>query len=148
MLPTTPMPENEAMSQAEVEQLLVAAERSEAAAAEATTAVETITSPAPEDLAPQPSPRHDFPAASLFSELEWRSLRARHEDYVRALNGRLSAHLHLECSLQLTKLEPVRFKNFLAGVSNPTHLTMFRLEPFAGTTLLDITPRLALSLVD
>lgn len=126
------------MSQSEVERLLASVEGEQTAATPEPGAPLASGSPA----------RLDFPAASLFSESEFRSLRTRHEDYIRSLGGRLSGHLRLECGLQMSKLETMRFRTYLEGLSNPTHLAVFRLEPMNGVCLLDIPPRLALSIVD
>jgi len=139
MAPIPPqMPKGETMSQSEVERLLAAVEDEQKAATESAEA----------SGAASVSARLDFPAVSLFSEGEFRSLRTRHEDYIRSLGGRLSAHLRLECGLQMSKLETMRFRSYLDGLSNPTHLAVFRIEPLTGVCLLDIPPRLGLSIVD
>jgi flagellar motor switch protein FliM len=133
-----PMPKSEAMSQAEVEKLLVATAEASAAGA------------APDETGPgqQSLPRHEFPPISYFSALQLRTLRARHKDYMRALAGRLSGHLRSDCGLKMTKLDTVRFQSFLDGLSNPTHLTIFQLDPPGSVCLLEIPPRLGLSMID
>src|SRR5579863_161760 len=145
-------PKSETMPRAEVEQLLAAVEDEQKPAAES---LEPAPSAEPAEpaapvapVAPGSPARLDIPAASFFSEQEFRTLRARHEDYVRSLAGRLSGHLRVECGLQMTKLETVRFKAFLGGLSDPTHLAVFKLEPLNAVCLLNLPPKLALSLVD
>jgi flagellar motor switch protein FliM len=95
-----------------------------------------------------PSQRYEFPSASTLTPGELRKLRVRHEEFIRTLASRLSLHLRMECNLQMLKLETTTFRQFIDGLNNPTHLTLFRLEPFKGICLIDMPLRLALSLVD
>jgi flagellar motor switch protein FliM len=136
-----PMPKGEAMSQAEVERLLVATAEN-ATAADALTAAKE---PVPDGQSPQ---RHEFPQISSFSALELRTLKARHEEYMRALASQLSGHLRSECLVQMTKLETVRFQPWIDSLPNPTHLALFRLDPPGSVCLLEIPPRLGLSVID
>lgn len=92
--------------------------------------------------------RYEFPSVSTLSPGELRKLRVRHEEFIRTLASRLSLHLRMECNLQMLKLETTTFRQFIDGLNNPTHLTLFRLEPFKGICLIDLPLRLALSLVD
>lgn len=92
--------------------------------------------------------RHIFPQLSFFSPGELRKLRIRHEEYIRSLTARLSVYLRMEVSLQMSKLETQTFQKFLDGLTNPTHLTILRLEPLNGICFLDVPPRLALAIVD
>ena len=135
-----PMPKSEAMSQAEVERLLVAT-------AEQAAAVEM---PPPGEIGPdeQSPPRHEFPQNSVFSPIHLRAVRARHEEYILALGGRLSGQLRMECGLKMTKLETARFQPFINGLSNPTHLVLFQLDPPGNICLLEIPPRLGLCMID
>jgi flagellar motor switch protein FliM len=91
---------------------------------------------------------HDFPQLSSLSPDQLRKLRLRCEAFVASLTARLSGHLRLECTLQLTKVETVRYQQFVSALPGPTHLTLFKLDPLAGVCLLDIPTRLALSIVD
>jgi flagellar motor switch protein FliM len=132
----------ENISQSEVEQLL--------------TQVETVGAlppgadpEAPAGLAgPDIIQRHDFPKLSQISSAELRPLRVRHDDFICALTTRLSIHLGLEIGMQLSKLETMPFQKFTEGLSNPTYLTMLKLQPLAGICVLDIPPRLGLCFVD
>ena len=92
--------------------------------------------------------RHDFPKLSPLSGADLRPLRVRHEDFIFALGTRLSLHLGLEVTVQLSKMEVLPFSKFADGLSNPTYLTMLKLQPLTGIGLLDIPPRLALCMVD
>jgi flagellar motor switch protein FliM len=98
--------------------------------------------------APVSISRHEFPQLSTFSPDQLRKLRLRCDAFNTSLTSRLSSHLRLECALQLTKLESVRYQHFVHALPNPTHLTLFTLDPLPGVCLLDLPSRLALSLVD
>jgi flagellar motor switch protein FliM len=91
---------------------------------------------------------HAFRHLSSFSPNELRKLRMRHEDFVRSLAARLSVHLRLEVGLKMMRLEAVPFEKLQEDFANPTHLTLFKLDPLKGTCLLEILPQLAGSLVD
>ena len=127
------------MSQSEVEQLLASVNQTQELAAglgeEAGSGQSLISRPA-------------FPQLTSFSAGEMRNLRMRCESYVNSLAARLSVHLRLECALQLTQLETVRFQPLVEAFSQPAYLTLFRVEPLENVCLLDMPARLALAIVD
>ncbi len=92
--------------------------------------------------------RHEFPSVSALSAIELRKLRMRHEDFIAALASRLTLHFRLEVNLQMLRLETTSFRQFIDGLNNPTHLNIFKLDPFRGVSLVDMPLRLALSLID
>ena len=92
--------------------------------------------------------RHDFPELASFSTDDLRKLRMRCESFVSSLAVRLSVHLRLECALQMTKFETVRYQALVDTLSQPAYLTLFRVEPLESICLLDIPARLALAIVD
>ena len=106
-------------------------------------------SPVPCPLPPDSSPRrHDFRQPSFLTAAELRRLRLRHEDFVRALGARLSIYLRLEFGLALVKLHTVSYRQFTGGLANPTHLSLFKVEPLRGIGLLEMPSALATSIVD
>jgi flagellar motor switch protein FliM len=127
------------MSQSEVEQLLASVGGSDA--------METR----PGEGAPSGQSlvtRHEFPQLASFSVSEMRNLRLRCQSFVNSVAARLSVHLRLECALQMTRLEAVRFQPLVAGLPQPVYLTLFRTEPMEHICLLDIPVHLALAIVD
>jgi flagellar motor switch protein FliM len=89
-----------------------------------------------------------FRKLSAFSATELRKLKARQEEFARALAGRLSAHLHLEVGLKISRLETVAFGKLMGELSNPTYLALFRLEPLKAACLMEVPSQLGLSIVD
>jgi flagellar motor switch protein FliM len=130
------------LSQSEVDSLLA-----QVAGPEGSVPVVTTTgapgAPAKESFQP-----YDFRHPGFLSPGELRRLRLRHEEFVRALSARLSIYMRLEFSLQLSKLHLVAYKKFTEALPNPAHLSLFKAEPLRGIGILDIHPRLGLTIVD
>lgn len=98
-----------------------------------------------------PAPKveaYDFRNPVFLTEVDLRRLRLLHEDFIRYLSARLALFLRMECSLKMAKLTTLTYSKFTEGLPNPTHLCLFKAEPLSGVGILDINPRLALTLVD
>jgi flagellar motor switch protein FliM len=91
---------------------------------------------------------HDFRQSGFLAPSELRRIRLRHEQFVRSLASRLTMFLRLEFELQLEKLQIVGYQKFAEGLSNPTHITLFKADPLRGVGLLVIPPRMGLTFVD
>lgn len=91
---------------------------------------------------------YDFRQPAFLAPTELRKLRQHHQDFARSLSARLSMYLRLEVALEVTKLQTLRYHEFTGHLSTPTHLTLFKAEPLKGICLLDIPPRLGLTMVD
>lgn len=91
---------------------------------------------------------YDFRHPVFLSPSELRKLRLRHEDYIRSLASRLSLYLRLEFGLQMSKLQTIPYHKFCESLRNPTQITLFKVEPLRGICLLDLHPRLGLTIVD
>lgn len=90
----------------------------------------------------------DFRQPAFLTASELRRLRLRHEEFIRSMAAHLSSHLRLEVSLQLLKLQTLSYQKYTSNLANPSHITLFKLEPLRGVCLLDMAPRLGLTLVD
>jgi flagellar motor switch protein FliM len=91
---------------------------------------------------------YDFRNPAFLSEAELRRLRLLHEDFIRYLSARLSLYLRMEFGLKMAKLTTVSYTKFTESLPSPTHLTLFKVEPLAGVGILDLNPRLALTIAD
>jgi flagellar motor switch protein FliM len=91
---------------------------------------------------------YDFRNPAFLSEAELRRLRLLHEDFIRYLSARLSLYLRMEFSLKMAKLTTVTYSKFCESLPNPTHLSLFKVEPLNGVGILDVNPRLALTVAD
>jgi len=92
--------------------------------------------------------RYDFRNPAFLSEAELRRLRLLHEDFIRYLSARLSLHLRMEFGLKVAGLTTVAYSKFTDSLPNPTHLSLFKVEPLSGVGILDLSPRLALTIAD
>ena len=91
---------------------------------------------------------YDFRMPVFLSANELRKLRVEHDEFVQALGARLSNYLRLEVGLQMSKINTITFQEFAATLSNPTHVTLFKVEPLTGVCVLEVNPRLGLTIVD
>lgn len=91
---------------------------------------------------------YDFRNPAFLSEAELRRLRLLHEDFIRYLSARLSLYLRMEFGLKMAKLTTVTYSKFTESLPNPTHISLFKAEPLLGVGILDINPRLALTIAD
>jgi flagellar motor switch protein FliM len=90
----------------------------------------------------------DFRSPTSFSPAVLRRMRQRHEEFVRALSARLSLYLRMEFTLHLGKVTTVPYRNITSELPDPTHITLFRIEPLPGICLVNVPPRLAMTIVD
>ena len=70
------------------------------------------------------------------------------EEFVNALAARLSNYLRLEFSLKLTDLQTVAYGRLAQGWPNPSHLSLFKIEPLRGISILEIPIALGMCIVD
>lgn len=91
---------------------------------------------------------YDFRHPVFLSEIELRHLRLLHEDFIRYLAARLALFLRMEFGLKMAKLTTVSYAKFTDSLPNPTHICLFKAEPLVGVGILDINPRLALTIAD
>lgn len=128
------------ISRAEVEDLLATVARTEQTVAEAIPAEE-------------PQPRsgvmpHDFRSPRLLSARELRKLRAHQQEFADALAARFSLFLRQDFVLKLNGLQTVFYQKLAQSWLNPSHLTLFKIEPLRGVSILEIPPRLGFTMVD
>jgi len=146
--PATPVPgevtpdaEASVLSSGEVEQLLTQVDE----------AAEPEVKPQPEALAvPERGSvrRYDFRHPICLTASELRRLRLRHEGFVRSLAARLSIYLRLDFGLEVSDLKTAAFNGFCADLADPTQVALFKIEPLPGLCLLEVRPRLGLTIVD
>ncbi len=91
---------------------------------------------------------YDFRSPVFLTPERLRRLRIKHEEMIRSLGARLSTYLRLEFAIQMARLETLPYKNILENIPVPSHLTLFKLNPLEGMCLLDLSPRLGLTVLD
>ncbi len=90
----------------------------------------------------------DFRNPVFFSDGELRRLQSLHEEFASYLSARLSLFLRMEFSLKLTKLTTTTYAKFTEALPNLSHICLFKAEPLIGVGILDLNPRLALTIAD
>jgi flagellar motor switch protein FliM len=90
----------------------------------------------------------DFRQPAFLAPSEMRKIRLRYEDFIRALAANLSIYLRVEFGLRMSKLQTISYQKLAESLPNPTHLTLFKAEPLKGICLLDLPPKLGLTIVD
>lgn len=90
----------------------------------------------------------DFRNPVFLSEAELRRMRILHEDFIRYLSARLSLFLRMEFGIKMARLTTISYSKFTDALPSPTHICLFKAEPLAGVGVLDINPRLALTIAD
>jgi flagellar motor switch protein FliM len=92
--------------------------------------------------------QYDFRNPIFLTEVELRRVRIRHEEFIRYLAARLSIFLRLEYSLKMSRLSTLSYAKFTETIPNPAHVVLFKIEQLFGVGVIDINPRLALTMVD
>jgi flagellar motor switch protein FliM len=135
-------PVSEVLSQTEVERLL-------AQVAEQETKATVVKSDGEKEARHKDSIQpYDFRYPSLLATGELRRLRIEHDQYFARLAALLSIYLRMEVGLQMSKLQTLPYCKFTETIGSPAHLVLFKVEPLRGICVLDINPRLGLTMVD
>jgi flagellar motor switch protein FliM len=74
--------------------------------------------------------------------------RKDQEKYVRSAANLLSEHLHLECTLKLSALHVIPCNKLAQSWVDPSHFTLFKMEPLRGVSVLEFSSRLGSAMVD
>lgn len=90
----------------------------------------------------------DFRQPAFLAPAEMRRIRLRFEEFIRSLAANLSIYLRVEFGLRMSKLQTISYQKLAESLPNPTHLTLFKAEPLKGICLMDLPPRLGLTVVD
>ncbi len=85
-------------------------------------------------------------SASLTSG-KLRRVRIKHEEFAGNLTAEISQLLRGEFSVRLANLETISHLALIDALLGPTSLTLFRMDPLKGLALLEISPRLGLTVV-
>lgn len=134
-------PQVDTLDQAEIDRLI-------AQSIEPPEAKKTVLGAGAKHGTPPKVEQYDFRNPVFLSEGELRRLRLLHEDFIRYLSARLSLFLRMEFGLKMSGLTTVTYSKFCESLPSPTHLSLFKVDPLVGVGILDINPRLALTIAD
>lgn len=91
---------------------------------------------------------YDFRNPVFLSEIELRQVRIRHEQFIHYLSARLSMFLRMDFGLKMSQLYTTPYDKFTESIPNPTYIALFRVEQLTGVGIIDLNPRLAMTIVD
>lgn len=144
-LPTASAPSaSEFLDQSEIDRLLAQSEGGEAKPS----LVRAQGRSGPSRANQPPVKPYDFRNPAFLTEVELQRLRLLHEEFVRYLAARLSLFLRMEFGLKMARLTTLNYSKFTESLSSPTHICLFKAEPLVGVGLIELSPRLALTLAD
>jgi flagellar motor switch protein FliM len=98
--------------------------------------------------APPPAQPYDFRNPLLLSPTELRKMRIHQEDFIQSAASRLSIHLRSEFVLTLSGIQTIAYQKYAESWGRPSHLTLFKMEPMRGVSILEITSQLGFCMVD
>lgn len=133
-------PTGDFLDQSEIDRILAQASEAQVRKGVLGAAARTAASPRVE--------AYDFRNPVFLSEAELRRLRLIHEDFIRYLSARLALYLRMEFGLKMATLTTATYQKFTESLPSPTHISLFKVEPLVGIGILDINPRLALTIAD
>jgi len=90
----------------------------------------------------------DFGASSFLTQRELRQMRQLLEGFVDDLAARLSLFLRIEIDLILSQVEASTVREALSRMGNSTHLTLLRMAPLRGHTVVETPLNISLAMVD
>ena len=131
-------------SQSDIDQLMAAAEGDESSTYE----VFGPDGVRYEDLSNIHIETYDFRNPVFLTEIELRQVRIRHEQFIYYLAARLSMFLRMDFSLKMSKLHTTPYLKFTEAIPNPTHIVLFNVEQLSGVCVMDMGPRLAMTIID
>lgn len=91
---------------------------------------------------------YELSQPTLFNAHELRRLTADYETIRRSCAARLALLFRTEFDLKLAPLQTPTFRQFVSQLPTPTQVTLFKIESLRGIGVLEISPSLALVLLD
>lgn len=90
----------------------------------------------------------DFRTPVFLAESELRRIRALQTAFISSISARFSALLRADMSLKFTNLGTMPYAAFAESMKNPTHISLFKIDQLPGIGIIEINPRLAISMAN
>lgn len=91
---------------------------------------------------------YDFRRPNRISKNQVRTLQSIHENFAEAFSYYLVSKLQNVVSVNVTSVDQLFYSEFILSVSNPSCLYVFDIEGTDGSGIMEISPELALTLVE
>ena len=83
-----------------------------------------------------------------FATNQLQTLRTLHDNFTRLLNNSLSVYLRTRVEATVTSIEQISYGDFIAGISLPSILSIFSMDPLPGSGIVQIDLNLVFSIID
>lgn len=91
---------------------------------------------------------YDFRRPNRISKNQVRTLQSVHENFAEVFGYYLVSKLQTVVSISVTSVDQLFYSEFILSVSNPSCLYVFDIEGTDGSGILEISPQLALTIVE
>jgi flagellar motor switch protein FliM len=91
---------------------------------------------------------YDFRRPNRISKNQVRTLQTVHESFAEVFGYYLVSKLQTVVSISVTSVDQLFYSEFILSVSNPSCLYVFDIEGTDGSGILEISPQLALTIVE
>ncbi len=103
----------------------------------------------PEQAKVAPTARaFNFRQSVILTDQDNRILRSRQNDFIAYFSAKLSAFFRMEFTAEIQQFASVQYSNFLTTIPSATHITLFSCNPLPGLGILEMSPRIAISIAD
>jgi len=92
--------------------------------------------------------RYDFRRPTKLSREHIRTLQIAYETFARQHATLLTSTLRAVSQVSLISIEQLTYDEYISGLSNPTIVVMFRIEPLPGTAILEFSLSTAMACID
>jgi flagellar motor switch protein FliM len=132
------------LSQAEVENLLSAMDRTTSGGEQGAGAdAQKQSAKTREKITP-----YDFKRPERVGKEQMRSLQSLHEGFGRNFGAALSALLRSIVEVKLTSVDQLTYSEFVFSLENPTCFNLLHADPLEGHLILDINPSILYPIID
>lgn len=88
---------------------------------------------------------YEFRGSDYLTQVEQHQLQLQHEQFIRALESRLSSFLSMDFRLKISDLNTAGYSAFIKKVPDSSYITIFQIEQTTGVAVdaLNLSTRLA-----
>ena len=83
-----------------------------------------------------------------FTTNQLQTLRTLHDNFTRLLNNSLSVYLRTRVEATVNSIEQISYGDFIAGISAPSILSIFSMDPLPGSGMVQVDLNLVFSIID
>ncbi|WP_432978743.1 flagellar motor switch protein FliM [Dactylosporangium sp. CA-233914] len=91
---------------------------------------------------------YDFRRPTKLSREHVRTLQIAYETFARQYSTLLTSSLRAVSSISLVSIEQLTYDEYISGLSSPTIVAMFTLDPLPGTAILEFSLSTAMACID